>query len=138
MRTPIKPLTKENERIEEEDVPMIEKEKSKSSTSSEWKLMRPPETELPRRTKRKVIRQDYRKLNDPVQEWAYLDRESGYEETELTQTEADIIMAAIVENGGFDPTEPHTLKDARKSADLDKWKGAINAELTQLNEMGTW
>lgn len=37
-----------------------------------------------------------------------LDQESGYEETELTQTEADIIMAAIAENGGFDPTEPHT------------------------------
>ncbi|KAG2738772.1 hypothetical protein P692DRAFT_201682295, partial [Suillus brevipes Sb2] len=73
-----------------------------------------------------------RKLNDPVQEWAYLDRESGYEETELTQTEADIIMAAVTENGSFDPTEPHTLKDARKSADWDKWEGAIDAELTQL------
>jgi hypothetical protein len=138
MHTPTKPLTNENEHIVDEDVPMTDARENGSSTSAEKKQTRPPENNLPRRTKRKVVRQDYHKLNDPVKEWAYLDRESGYEETELTQTEADIIMAAVAKNRSFDPTEPHTLKDARKSADWDKWEGAINTELTQLNEMGTW
>jgi hypothetical protein len=61
----------------------------------------------PRRTKRKTVRQDYQRLDDPGfdEEWAYLDRESGHVNEERP-TEIDIILAALAENGSFDPNEP--------------------------------
>src|SRR6267154_3096674 len=147
VRKPNKPLKNQNERMVEDDENSSDnKNRDQSERRSSVKHNSPnrkqtcsPEKELPRRTKRKVIRQDYRQLNDPAIEWAYLDRESGYEEEiELTQNEADIIMTVIAENGSFDPTEPHTLSEAKSSADWHKWEGAIDAELTQLNKMGTW
>src|SRR6267154_1237001 len=147
MRTPHKPLKNQNECMVEDDEnssdnknrDQSERRSSVKRDSPNRKRTHSPEKELPRRTKRKVIRQDYCQLNDPAIEWAYLDHKSGYkEEIELTQNEADIIMTAIAKNGSFDPTKLHMLREAKSSADWHKWEGAIDAELTQLNEMGTW
>jgi transposase InsO family protein len=39
---------------------------------------------------------------------------------------------------GFDKDEPRDLKDALSGGDAGKWKEAMNKELTNLREKGTW
>jgi len=39
---------------------------------------------------------------------------------------------------GFDKDEPRDLKDALRGGDAGKWKEAMNKELTNLREKGTW
>jgi len=93
------------------------------------------ETET-RKSKRQTIRHDYRELNDPEPEWAYLDRESGYTDDELN--EIDDILLLNAASGGHNADDPKTLREAQESPEWPQWEEAIKAELTQLHSMGTW
>lgn len=120
--------------------------KIQESTNNKWK--EPPDNDnMPRRTKRQMVRQDYQKMNDPdIPDFnEEEDNESkSYEvrhgkELPLPKlTEADIVLIAMVEGGHIDPNEPKNLKEAKASTDWLKWEEAIQSELTQLDEMGTW
>jgi len=67
---------------------------------------------------------DYKKMNDPFSD----DKENANEETLHTQ----YINAAKI--GG----DIHSLAQARESKEWTEWKGAIQTELDQLHNMGTW
>ena len=69
------------------------------------------------------IRIDYKKLSDP-----FSDEEDNEEETLFTQ----YINAAEI--GG----DIHSLAEAKGSDEWPEWKSAIQAEIDQLNQMGTW
>src|SRR6266850_1948745 len=75
----------------------------------------------PKRTQ--GIRIDYKKLSDP-----FSDEEDNEEETLFTQ----YINAAEI--GG----DIHSLAEAKGSDEWPEWKSAIQAEIDQLNQMGTW
>ena len=81
----------------------------------------PPNAE-PKRTR--GVRIDYKMLNDPFSD----NEDNADEETLHTQ----YINAAEI--GG----DIHSLVEARKSDEWPEWKSAIQAELNQLEEMGTW
>jgi hypothetical protein len=76
--------------------------------------------------KTRGIHTDYRKLNDPFTHWyeVYAD-----EEDEVTAS----LTGAIL--GG---DEPKSLKEAKESPEWPEWERAIQAELEQLRNMGTW
>ena len=72
------------------------------------------------RVKKRV---DYRYLNDPFPD---------EEEDILTYESDDYIYAIIADD------EYTSLKDAKNSPDWPEWEKAIQKELTQLHQMGTW
>jgi hypothetical protein len=74
----------------------------------------------PRKTRGKRV--DYEQLNDPYP--------PDFDD-DLMLT-ADIVYAIIAGD------EITSLKEAKKSSDWPQWEKAIQAELTQLNNMGTW
>jgi hypothetical protein len=74
----------------------------------------PPE---PRKTR--GIRKDYRRLDNPFSD----------------SKDEDMINVAGMETLGDDPK---SLKEARESLEWPKWERAIEAELSQLGQMGTW
>ena len=79
-------------------------------------------TPEPKRTR--GIRTDYKKLSDPFSD----DEDNADEETLQTQ----YINAAEI--GG----DIHSLSEAQKSDEWPEWKSAIETELNQLKDMGTW
>ena len=74
-----------------------------------------------RRTRGKKV--DYRYLNNP-----FPDEEEG----QMTFTSDDQLFAIIAGD------EYTNLKDARNSPDWPEWEKAIQSELTQLHQKGTW
>jgi hypothetical protein len=74
-----------------------------------------------RRTRGKIV--DYRYLNNPFPD---------EEEQEITFTSDEQAFAIIAGD------EYNSLKDARNAPDWPEWEKAIQHELTQLHQMGTW
>ena len=68
-------------------------------------------------------RVDYRYLNNPFPD---------EEDDDITYTSDEHIYAIIAGD------EYTSLKDARNSPDWPEWEKAIQGELAQLNQMGTW
>jgi Reverse transcriptase (RNA-dependent DNA polymerase) len=79
---------------------------------------------VPEKRVTRGIRRDYRYLQNP-----FPDEE---EDTNLT-TSSDEQQFAIIAGD-----ELTNLEDAKKSIDWPEWEKAIQKELTQLHEMGTW
>src|SRR6266850_5187943 len=57
--------------------------------------------------------------------------------------EEDLLFAGIMEMADIDYAlgtggEPHTLKEALSGEDANKWKTAVQAELDQIEKLGTW
>ena len=81
----------------------------------------PPDRESKRT---RGVRIDYKKLSDPFSD----EEDNREEETLFTQ----YINAAEI--GG----DIHSLKEAKQSDEWPEWKTAIQAEIDQLIQMGTW
>ena len=90
------------------------------------KRKEPPRQDEPRRTR--GIRKDYRQLADPFTSENETDDE---EEDDLDDSQMILLMAEAGD-------EFHTLKEAKESPDWPEWEIAIQAELNQLRDKGTW
>ena len=86
------------------------------------------ETVVPPRKLWKNLHVNYHYLNDPFKE----DKEH-----KLTLTSAEITYMAYTEST-LRGTELKTLQEAKRSPEWPHWEKAIQTELTQLNNMGTW
>src|SRR6266700_6489524 len=94
-----------------------------SGNSSKWKC---PEEEEPQEIRHtRGIRIDYRYLHNP-----FPDEED--EANEATFSSNEELFAIITGD------ELTSLKDTKKSPDWPEWEKAIQNELTQLQQMGTW
>ena len=71
---------------------------------------------------------NYRYLNDPFTE---------DNEHEQALTSAEVTHSAYAEPA-LRGTEPKTLQEAKESPEWPHWEEAIQTELTQLKNMGTW
>jgi hypothetical protein len=79
--------------------------------------------EEPNQRKTRAKRVDYRYLHNPFPD---------EEENEIAYTSDDQIFAIIAGD------EFTSLEDARNSSEWPEWEKAIQKELAQLNQMGTW
>ena len=93
------------------------------SPSTGAKRKRDDEDVEPRKTRGKKV--DYCHLNDPF---------SDEEEDSLTsEDQLEYTNTAIIPSDKL-----HSLTEARQSPDWPEWEQAINIELNQLQQMGTW
>jgi hypothetical protein len=105
---------------------------SKQSDSSKRKRVEedtvPPDLNEPQ--KMRGIKTNYRYLNDP-----FSDEEKEEEQIQLTSAERIFVMFTETQLGG---DEPRTLEEAKWSPKWPEWEHAVQTELAQLREMGTW
>ena len=80
---------------------------------------------------------DYSKLNNPLPDLEEIpDDNDDDDECHLTSS-AEIMYQAFTETN-LQKGDPKTLKEAKLSPEWPEWEKAIQAELKQLREMGTW
>ena len=84
-----------------------------------------------RKSQRQKNIHDYHLLDDP---WADEPNEMS-KMVSMTSTER---IYAASSKPNTTPDNPKTLKEARQSLDWPDWEKAVQAELDQLNKMGTW
>ncbi|GBE80375.1 hypothetical protein SCP_0300900 [Sparassis crispa] len=94
-----------------------------------------PNKNKPRCSKRVTVRPDYRLLNDSDTDAK--DNADADTEDNDSALIADLIYVAMSEEN-MEANEPKSLNDAKNSSEWPKWETAVQAELEQLDNMGTW
>ena len=117
-KEPKKPKEPEKEKPTASQTPNSQKRNSRKRKQPD---------EEPRRTR--GVRINYRELADP-----YPSEDETDEENFEGEDEENFMIHLMAEAGD----EFHSLKEAKESPDWPEWEKAIQAELNQLREKGTW
>ena len=98
-------------------------------------LKRKHEAEPPRRSTQPKVTHDYSKLNDPLLDLEDILDDDDDEDERMSSAEAayQAFTKTNLRRG-----DPKSLKEAKESPKWPNWEKAVQAELDQLHDMGTW